>query len=89
MTLVDALDTLILMGRKAGVRHADQAYGRSVYFAKAKRALAETYRRRSAIGLVGESIDVRTGEWATNTFGNAGGYSAIRNVSRCGTTAAL
>jgi mannosidase alpha-like ER degradation enhancer 2 len=37
-----------------------------IYFEKAKRALVETYKRRSAIGLVGRAINVETGEW-TNT----------------------
>lgn len=37
-----------------------------VYFEKAKRALVETYKRRSKIGLVGTRINVETGEW-TNT----------------------
>ncbi|MBX7172794.1 MAG: glycoside hydrolase family 47 protein [Pyrinomonadaceae bacterium] len=34
-----------------------------VFYEKAKRALVETYKRRSAIGLVGENINVETGEW--------------------------
>jgi mannosidase alpha-like ER degradation enhancer 2 len=37
-----------------------------VFYEKAKRALVETYKRRSAIGLVGTRINVETGEW-TNT----------------------
>jgi hypothetical protein len=37
-----------------------------VFYDKAKRALAETYKRRSPIGLVGTRINVETGEW-TNT----------------------
>jgi len=37
--------------------------GKPVFYDKAKRALAETYRRRSAIGLVGEGINVETGKW--------------------------
>lgn len=37
-----------------------------IYYEKAKRALVETYNRRSKIGLVGTRIDVHTGEW-TNT----------------------
>ena len=37
--------------------------GKPVYFEKAKRALVETYRRRSPIGLVGERFDVETGDW--------------------------
>ncbi len=34
-----------------------------IFYEKAKRALVETYRRRSPIGLVGEQINVETGEW--------------------------
>ncbi len=34
-----------------------------VYYEKAKRALVETYNRRSKIGLVGTRINVETGEW--------------------------
>lgn len=37
--------------------------GRQIYYDKAKRALVETYERRSAIGLVGSTLDVETGEW--------------------------
>jgi mannosidase alpha-like ER degradation enhancer 2 len=37
--------------------------GKSVFYDKAKRALVETYKRRSAIGLVGSSINVETGAW--------------------------
>lgn len=40
--------------------------GKPVYYEKAKRALVETYKRRSKIGLVGQRINVETGEW-TNT----------------------
>ena len=36
---------------------------RPVFYDKAKRALVETYKRRSAIGLVGEKINVETGKW--------------------------
>jgi len=36
---------------------------RPVFYDKAKRALVETYKRRSPIGLVGEKIDVETGKW--------------------------
>jgi len=36
---------------------------RTVFYDKAKRALVETYKRRSAIGLVGEKINVETGQW--------------------------
>ncbi len=37
-----------------------------VFFKKAKRALVETYKRRSPIGLIGTKINVETGKW-TNT----------------------
>jgi mannosidase alpha-like ER degradation enhancer 2 len=37
--------------------------GKPVYYDKAKRALVETFKRRSKIGLVGEWINVETGEW--------------------------
>ncbi len=33
------------------------------YYERAKRAIVELFRRRSAIGLVGTTIDVETGEW--------------------------
>ena len=36
---------------------------RPIFYEKAKRALVEIYKRRSAIGLVGTWIDVETGEW--------------------------
>jgi mannosidase alpha-like ER degradation enhancer 2 len=36
---------------------------RPIFYDKAKRALVETYKRRSAIGLVGEKINVETGKW--------------------------
>jgi mannosidase alpha-like ER degradation enhancer 2 len=37
-----------------------------VFYDKAKRALVETYNRRSPLGLVGRAINVETGKW-TNT----------------------
>jgi ER degradation enhancer, mannosidase alpha-like 2 len=37
--------------------------GNPVFYDKAKRALVETYKRRSSIGLVGEWINVETGTW--------------------------
>ena len=46
--------------------------GKRVFYDKAKRALAETYRRRSSIGLVGEWINVETGKW-TNTDSHISG----------------
>ena len=46
--------------------------GKPIFFEKAKRALVETYKRRSKIGLVGEWINVETGEW-TNTDSHISG----------------
>lgn len=37
--------------------------GKQVFYDKAKNALVQLYNRRSGIGLVGEEIDVETGEW--------------------------
>lgn len=37
--------------------------GKPVFYDKAKRALVETYKRRSVIGLVGSSINIETGAW--------------------------
>jgi hypothetical protein len=45
--------------------------GNPVFYEKAKRALVETYKRRSKIGLVGERFDVTTGKW-TNTRSHVG-----------------
>jgi predicted alpha-1,2-mannosidase len=38
--------------------------GNPVYYDKAKRALVETFKRRSKIGLVGAAINVETGQWS-------------------------
>ena len=38
--------------------------GDTRFYAKARRALVATYNRRSAIGLVGDGIDVETGKWS-------------------------
>src|SRR4026207_1302950 len=46
--------------------------GKPIYLEKAKRALVETYNRRSKIGLVGEWINVETGSW-TNTDSHISG----------------
>jgi hypothetical protein len=46
--------------------------GKRIFFDKAKRALVETYKRRSSIGLVGEWINVETGQW-TNTDSHISG----------------
>ena len=43
-----------------------------IFYEKAKRALVETYRRRSPIGLVGTWFNVETGKW-TNTDSHISG----------------
>jgi mannosidase alpha-like ER degradation enhancer 2 len=45
--------------------------GNPVFYQKAKRALVETYKRRSKLDLVGERFDVVTGKW-TNTSSHIG-----------------
>src|SRR3954471_19775507 len=46
--------------------------GKPVYMDKARKALVELYKRRSPLGLVGEKIDVNTGEWL-NPASHVGG----------------
>jgi mannosidase alpha-like ER degradation enhancer 2 len=46
--------------------------GKPVFYEKAKRALVETFKRRSSLGLVGENINVETGAW-TNTDSHISG----------------
>lgn len=50
--------------------------GKPVYYAKAKRALVETYKRRSPLGLVGEGIDVETGRWTATDSHISGGIDS-------------
>src|SRR5260370_16179551 len=50
--------------------------GRAEYYDKAKRALVETYRRRSPLGLVGESINVETGAWTNSDSHISGGIDS-------------
>src|SRR5438046_9010632 len=50
--------------------------GRSVFYEKAKRALVETFKRRSPLGLVGESINVETGAWTTTDSHISGGIDS-------------
>lgn len=47
-----------------------------VYYDKAKRALVELYNRRSKIGLVGEEIDVETGQWVSTASHVGGGIDS-------------
>ena len=49
---------------------------RPVFYEKAKRALVETYKRRSAIGLVGSRINVETGEWVGRGSHVSGGIDS-------------
>jgi mannosidase alpha-like ER degradation enhancer 2 len=46
--------------------------GKPVFYEKAKRALVETFKRHSPLGLVGKSINAGTGEW-TNTDSHISG----------------
>jgi len=46
------------------------------FMEKAKRALVETYKRRSAIGLVGDGINVETGQWTSTDSHISGGIDS-------------
>jgi mannosidase alpha-like ER degradation enhancer 2 len=50
--------------------------GKPIYYDKAKRALTELYNRRSPIGLVGSSINVKTGEWTDPISHISGGIDS-------------
>src|SRR6266516_2911425 len=50
--------------------------GRPEFYDKAKRALVETYRRRSPLGLVGQSINVETGTWTDTDSHISGGIDS-------------
>jgi len=57
---------------------------KQIYYDKAKRALVETYRRRSAIGLVGQSINVETGKWTDTDSSISGGIdSYLEYLLKC------
>src|SRR5207245_6963971 len=47
-----------------------------IYFDKAKNALVQLYKRRSKIGLVGDEIDVETGQWTSRTSHVGGGIDS-------------
>jgi mannosidase alpha-like ER degradation enhancer 2 len=51
--------------------------GKPIYYEKAKRALVELYNRRSAIGLVGSTIDVKTGQWKDSVSHIGGGIDSF------------
>jgi len=50
--------------------------GKPVFYDKAKRALVETWKRRSSLDLVGASIDVETGRWLDPEASIAGGIDS-------------
>jgi ER degradation enhancer, mannosidase alpha-like 2 len=50
--------------------------GNPVYYEKAKRALVETYKRQSSIGLVGDSINIETGKWIHTDASISGGIDS-------------
>src|SRR5262245_26128387 len=50
--------------------------GKPVFHEKAKRAVTELYSRRSALGLVGEEIDVETGKWLSPASHVGGGIDS-------------
>jgi mannosidase alpha-like ER degradation enhancer 2 len=50
--------------------------GNPVYFDSAKKALVETYKHRSPIGLVGEGINVETGKWTNPDSHVSGGIDS-------------
>jgi hypothetical protein len=50
--------------------------GKPVFYDKAKRALVETYKRRSPLGLVGQSINIETGAWIDNDSHISGGIDS-------------
>lgn len=50
--------------------------GKPVFYDKAKKALTELYARRSALGLVGEEIDVETGKWLSPASHVGGGIDS-------------
>src|SRR5213596_1901277 len=50
--------------------------GKAVFYDKAKRALVETFKRRSPLGLVGESINVETGVWTSTDSHISGGIDS-------------
>ncbi|HEY3570718.1 MAG TPA: glycoside hydrolase family 47 protein [Thermoanaerobaculia bacterium] len=50
--------------------------GNPVFYDKAKNAVVQLYKRRSKIGLVGEEIDVETGEWVSRASHVGGGIDS-------------
>ena len=59
--------------------------GKPVFYEKAKKALVALYSRRSALGLVGEEIDVETGRWLSPASHVGGGIdSYYEYLLKCG-----
>src|SRR4030095_5838047 len=50
--------------------------GKAIFYDKPKKALLELARRRSGIGLVGEEIDVESGEWISRASHVGGGIDS-------------
>ncbi len=50
--------------------------GNPVFYDKAKNAVVQLYKRRSKIGLVGEEIDVETGQWTSPASHVGGGIDS-------------
>jgi mannosidase alpha-like ER degradation enhancer 2 len=50
--------------------------GKPIYYEKAKHSLVELYNRRSPLGLVGSSIDIKTGKWKDETSHVGGGIDS-------------
>jgi mannosidase alpha-like ER degradation enhancer 2 len=50
--------------------------GKRIYYDKAKRALTETYNRRSKFGLVGDAINIETGQWLSRDASLTGGIDS-------------
>jgi len=50
--------------------------GKPVYYAKAKNAVVQLYNRRSKIGLVGDEIDVESGQWTSRASHVGGGIDS-------------
>ncbi len=59
--------------------------GKAEFYEKAKRALVETWKRRSSIGLVGEEIDAESGKWTSADSHVSGGIdSYYEYLWKCG-----
>jgi mannosidase alpha-like ER degradation enhancer 2 len=50
--------------------------GKPVFYDQAKHAVVELFKRRSKIGLVGEEIDVETGQWVSDASHVGGGIDS-------------